>query len=229
MLGGFLNIEGVDLAERGEDPRVVPGRSARDPNLRRARAGRRRRPRRRGPGGDPAVHRRARARHPRGGARSRPRRPRRSSTPATGSTPELTRAEVERTLPLLGGDEPGKPFGYMNPREWEDVRRLLRRPWPDLQPPRGLRAAHQRAAPGGDPGLIRPGARRASRISAGCAAPGTWPRRGHQPPPRALKSTSVALSPTSPASSSDWAGQNCSFSGSVAGRAGPVARAAPRG
>ena len=24
MLGGFRNIEGVDLAERGEDPRVVP-------------------------------------------------------------------------------------------------------------------------------------------------------------------------------------------------------------
>ena len=24
MLGGFLNIEGVDLAERGRDPRVVP-------------------------------------------------------------------------------------------------------------------------------------------------------------------------------------------------------------
>ena len=24
MLGGFLNVEGVDLEERGEDPRVVP-------------------------------------------------------------------------------------------------------------------------------------------------------------------------------------------------------------
>ena len=24
MLGGFLNVEGVDLAERGRDPRVVP-------------------------------------------------------------------------------------------------------------------------------------------------------------------------------------------------------------
>ena len=24
MLGGFLNVEGVDLAERGADPRVVP-------------------------------------------------------------------------------------------------------------------------------------------------------------------------------------------------------------
>ena len=65
MLGGFLNVEGVDLAERGREPDGGPGRPARHPHLRRARAGRQLRPPRGRPGADPAVHRRARARHAR--------------------------------------------------------------------------------------------------------------------------------------------------------------------
>ena len=35
-----------------------------------------------------------------------------------GLDPKLTRAEVDRTLPLLAGAPPGKPFGYMDAGEW---------------------------------------------------------------------------------------------------------------
>jgi putative hydroxymethylpyrimidine transport system substrate-binding protein len=35
-----------------------------------------------------------------------------------GLEPRLTRAEVDRTLPLLLPEE-GDPFGYMDPGEWE--------------------------------------------------------------------------------------------------------------
>ena len=86
MLGGFRNIEGVDLAERGRDPRVVPvdrlGVPTYDELVLVANADR--------VADDPeairAVHRRARARHRDAAARSRRRRPRRCSPPARAST-----------------------------------------------------------------------------------------------------------------------------------------------
>ena len=37
-----------------------------------------------------------------------------------GLDPKLTRAEVERTLPLLLPEESSKPFGYMDASEWEE-------------------------------------------------------------------------------------------------------------
>ena len=70
ILGGFLNIEGVDLAERGEDPRVVPVDELGVPTYDELVLVANGRPRRGRPGGDPALHRRARARH-----RGRRRRP----------------------------------------------------------------------------------------------------------------------------------------------------------
>jgi ABC-type nitrate/sulfonate/bicarbonate transport system substrate-binding protein len=32
--------------------------------------------------------------------------------------PQLTRAEVKATLPLLAPEHPGHPFGYMDPAQW---------------------------------------------------------------------------------------------------------------
>ena len=119
MLGGFLNIEGVDLAERGKNPRVVPvdelgiptydelvlvadaDRVADDPEpirlfiaaLERGTRGGRPRPGR-GDRGDARRRRR-----PRPEADPRPR----SSAPCRCCCPS----------------EAGQPFGYMDPREWE--------------------------------------------------------------------------------------------------------------
>ena len=36
-----------------------------------------------------------------------------------GLEPKLTRAEIDRTLPLLLPEKPSQPYGYMNAREWE--------------------------------------------------------------------------------------------------------------
>jgi len=118
MLGGFLNIEGVDLAERGEDPRVVPvdrlGIPTYDELVLVADANR--------VADDPEAIRLFIAALERG-TREAARDPAEATqailNAGDGLDPKLTRAEVDRTLPLLGGDEPGKPCGYMNPREWE--------------------------------------------------------------------------------------------------------------
>ena len=101
MLGGFLNVEGVELAEKGLDPRVVPGRRARHPHLRRAGPRRRRRP--------PRARTRRRSRRSSTRSSAAPTRP--STIPAAatdallaagdGLDPELTRAQVDATLPLL--------------------------------------------------------------------------------------------------------------------------------
>jgi putative hydroxymethylpyrimidine transport system substrate-binding protein len=118
MLGGFLNIEGVDLAERGSEPRVVPvdrlGIPTYDELVLVADADR--------VAENPEAIRLFIAALERG-TRAAVRDPA-AATEAIleagdGLDPKLTRAEIDRTLPLLAA-EPGKPFGYMNPREWED-------------------------------------------------------------------------------------------------------------
>jgi putative hydroxymethylpyrimidine transport system substrate-binding protein len=118
MLGGFRNIEGVDLAERGEDPRVVPvdelgiptydelvlvanrERLAEDPEAVRLFLA--------------ALERGTRV------AASDPDLATDSVLEAgDGLDPDLTAAEIEATLPLL--EAPGKrEFGYMDPEEWEE-------------------------------------------------------------------------------------------------------------
>ena len=118
MLGGFLNIEGVDLAERGRNPRIVPVDHLGIPTY------------------DELVlvansDDVARTRSPirlfiaalERGTRRRCRRPG-GATEAIldagdGLDPKLTRAEVDRTLPLLVPSRPSQPFGYMDAREWE--------------------------------------------------------------------------------------------------------------
>lgn len=117
ILGGFRNIEGVDLAERGHEPRVVPvdrlgiptydelilvansDRVADDPELLRLFIA--------------ALERGTRA------AVADP-----AAATATvlaagqGLEPGLTRAEVDATLPLLA-QKGSRPYGYMDGREWE--------------------------------------------------------------------------------------------------------------
>jgi putative hydroxymethylpyrimidine transport system substrate-binding protein len=116
MLGGFRNIEGVDLAERGMDPRVVPvdelGIPTYDELVLVANSDR--------VESDPEAIRlfiaaleegtRAAVRDPAGATEA-------VLAAADGLEPKLTRAEIDATLPLLL-PERGKPFGYMNAREW---------------------------------------------------------------------------------------------------------------
>jgi putative hydroxymethylpyrimidine transport system substrate-binding protein len=117
MLGGFLNVEGVDLAERGRDPRVVPvdrlGIPAYDELVLVASSDRL--------ADDPQPIRLFIAALARGteAAVADPA----GATAAllragNGLDPNLTRAEVARTLPLLA-QRGSEEFGYMDPREWE--------------------------------------------------------------------------------------------------------------
>jgi putative hydroxymethylpyrimidine transport system substrate-binding protein len=117
MLGGFLNVEGVDLRLRGEDPRVVPvdrlGVPSYDELVLVANSDR--------VEDDPEPLRLFIAALERGteAAVDDPA----GATAAIldagqGLEPRLTRAEVDETLPLLL-PEKGQPFGYMDPAEWE--------------------------------------------------------------------------------------------------------------
>jgi len=118
MLGGFLNIEGVDLEERGEDPRVVPvdklGVPTYDELVLVAST--------EAIESDPEPIRLFIAALERG-TREAARDPAAASEvvleAGDGLEPDLTRAEVERTLPLLLPDRGSDPYGYMDPREWE--------------------------------------------------------------------------------------------------------------
>jgi putative hydroxymethylpyrimidine transport system substrate-binding protein len=116
ILGGFLNVEGVDLAERGEDPRVVPvdqlGIPTYDELVLVANSAQ--------VADEPEPLRLFIAALERGTADAA--RDPAAATEAVlgageGLDPRLTRAEVERTLPLLEGER--SPYGYMDPREWE--------------------------------------------------------------------------------------------------------------
>ncbi len=82
MLGGFSNVEGVDLRLRGKDPVVDPRRQARRAQLRRARPRRPGQAPGRRPAGDPPLYRRARPRH-----RGRCNQPEGGDKSAAGSQP----------------------------------------------------------------------------------------------------------------------------------------------
>lgn len=118
MLGGFLNVEGVDLAERGLDPRVVPvdqlGIPTYDELVLVANTDR--------VADDPEAIRLFIAALERG-TRAAVRDPAGASAAildaGDGLEPKLTRAEIDRTLPLLLPQGKGEPFGFMNAREWE--------------------------------------------------------------------------------------------------------------
>jgi len=117
MFGGFLNVEGVDLAERGLDPRVVPvdrlGVPTYDELVLVADADRL--------ASDPEPIREFLAALERGtyAAADDPGAATDAIVAAgNGLDPELTRAEVDKTLPRLlpPGD---RPFGWMDPARWQ--------------------------------------------------------------------------------------------------------------
>jgi putative hydroxymethylpyrimidine transport system substrate-binding protein len=119
MLGGFLNVEGVDLEERGRNPRVVPvdrlGIPTYDELVLVANSDT--------VGHDPEALRLFIAALERGtrDAVADPAGATRAVLEAgDGLDPDLTRAEIERTLPLLAERDGQRPYGYMNPREWEE-------------------------------------------------------------------------------------------------------------
>ncbi len=117
MFGGFLNIEGVDLAERGLDPRVVPvdrlGVPTYDELVLVADADRL--------AEDPEPIREFIAALERGTYAAA--RDPQAATDAVlaageGLDPALTRAEIDKTLPRLV--PPGDmPYGWMEPARWQ--------------------------------------------------------------------------------------------------------------
>lgn len=123
MLGGFLNVEGVDLAERGLDPRVVPvddlGIPTYDELVLVADADRLRE--------DPGAIEAFLAALERGtdAAAADPAAATMALVAAeTALDPTLTRAQVDETLPALTARK-GEPFGYMDPSEWEEFGAFL--------------------------------------------------------------------------------------------------------
>jgi putative hydroxymethylpyrimidine transport system substrate-binding protein len=118
MLGGFLNVEGVDLAQRGRDPVVRPvdelGIPTYDELVLVANSDRL--------ADDPEPVRLFIAALERGtkAAVADPAAATQAVLDAgDGLDPKLTRAEIDATLPLLLPDQDGNPYGYMDPKAWE--------------------------------------------------------------------------------------------------------------
>jgi putative hydroxymethylpyrimidine transport system substrate-binding protein len=117
MLGGYSNVEGVDLRRRGKDPVITPVDRLGVPTYdelvlvanRKALAA------------DPDRFRLFIAALQRGteAAVKQPRAATKAVLEANDALdPKLTEAEVEATLPLLAARTPGQPYGYMDPRQW---------------------------------------------------------------------------------------------------------------
>lgn len=118
MLGGFLNVEGVDLRERGKGPVVTPvdqlGVPTYDELVLVAR--------RQSLEDNPEKFRLFLAALERGteAAVAQPGAATAAITEANPDLePKLAAAEVKATLPLLGARTEGQPYGYMDPKEWE--------------------------------------------------------------------------------------------------------------
>jgi len=118
MLGGFRNVEGVDLRERGKAPVVTPVDQLGVPtydelvfvaNREELEA-------------DPDKFRLFLAALERGteAAVEQPAEATKAIIEANPDLePKLATAEVEATLPLLGARTGDQPYGYMDPKEWE--------------------------------------------------------------------------------------------------------------
>jgi putative hydroxymethylpyrimidine transport system substrate-binding protein len=117
MLGGFSNVEGIDLRERGKAPVVTPvdklGVPTYDELVLVAR--------RQSLEDNPEKFRLLLAALERGteAAVQQPGAATEAITEANPDLePKLTAAEVKATLPLLGARTEGQPYGYMDPEEW---------------------------------------------------------------------------------------------------------------
>lgn len=118
MLGGFLNVEGVDLRQRGKAPVVTPVDQLGVPTYNELVlvANRERLEE------DPEKYRLFLAALERGtdAAVAQPGAATKAIAAANPDLePKLTAAEVKATLPLLGARTEGQPYGYMDPKEWE--------------------------------------------------------------------------------------------------------------
>jgi putative hydroxymethylpyrimidine transport system substrate-binding protein len=119
MLGGFRNVEGVDLSHRGKDPVVTPvdklGVPTYDELVLVAR--------RKQVEEDPEAIRLFIAALARGtsAAVKNPGAATKAVLEANhGLEPKLTEAEVKATLPLLQPSTQGHPYGYMDPAQWRN-------------------------------------------------------------------------------------------------------------
>ncbi|HEY2477661.1 MAG TPA: ABC transporter substrate-binding protein [Solirubrobacterales bacterium] len=118
MLGGYSNVEGVDLQSRGKEPVITPVDELGVPTY------------------DELVFVARRSTLEEDGQRIRlfisalrrgteaaaanPKAATEAILAAnTDLEPKLAEAEVKATLPLLSARTPGKPYGYMDPKEWE--------------------------------------------------------------------------------------------------------------
>jgi len=118
MLGGYSNVEGVDLRERGKAPVVTPVDQLGVPtydelvfvaNREKLEA-------------DPEKFRLFLAALERG-TKAAAENPGEATTAITEANPDLepklAAAEVKATLPLLSAGSGDQPYGYMGPKEWE--------------------------------------------------------------------------------------------------------------
>jgi putative hydroxymethylpyrimidine transport system substrate-binding protein len=117
MLGGYSNVEGVDLRERGKQPVVTPVDKLGVPtydelvlvaNRKKLEE-------------EPEEFRLFVAALERGtdAAVEQPKAATKAVLEANaGLEPKLTEAEMAATLPLLAARTPGQPYGYMDPAEW---------------------------------------------------------------------------------------------------------------
>jgi putative hydroxymethylpyrimidine transport system substrate-binding protein len=117
ILGGFRNIEGVDLQQRGLDPRIVPVDQLGVPTYDELVLVARRSTAKEHPeairafisalakGTEYAIA------HPQEAANA-------VLAAGSGLDPALTRAEVDATLPLLAGSK-DHPYGHLDPERWE--------------------------------------------------------------------------------------------------------------
>jgi putative hydroxymethylpyrimidine transport system substrate-binding protein len=118
MLGGYSNVEGVDLRERGKQPVITPVDQLGVPTY------------------DELVFVARRSTLEEDGQKIRlfisalkrgteaaVKSPKAASEAILAANPDLepklAEAEVAATLPLLGARTAGKPYGYMDPDEWE--------------------------------------------------------------------------------------------------------------
>jgi putative hydroxymethylpyrimidine transport system substrate-binding protein len=125
MLGGYSNVEGVDLRERGEEPVITPVDELGVPTYNEL----------------VFVARRSTLEEEgskirlfisalkRGteAAVAKPKAATEAILAANSSLePKLTEAEIAATLPLLENTPAGKPYGYMDPKEWEEFAGWMR-------------------------------------------------------------------------------------------------------
>jgi putative hydroxymethylpyrimidine transport system substrate-binding protein len=118
MLGGYSNVEGVDLQQRGKEPVITPvdqlGVPTYDELVIVARQSTLEEEGERIRLFISAVRRGTEA------ATKNPKAATEAILAANNDLePKLAEAEVEATLPLLAARTAGKPYGWMNPEEWE--------------------------------------------------------------------------------------------------------------